>query len=209
MATDCFMKFTGGEKPIKGECTDTAHPGASGWIEIQGFSLGVSNAASVGSAKGGGGSARADFTSLSITKVMDNATPNLFYVMCHGDHFTKLDIEMLKAGGKTPVVYLKYEFETVFVSSYSVSGGGGQMPVEGGHLRVCQSHEDLHAAVGWWGQGHGKPLQLRSHRERRSWQIILSRRFGSACHPDWRFFKLRHAPVYLEGFVELWPVTCF
>jgi type VI secretion system secreted protein Hcp len=60
-----------------------------------------------------------------VSKYVDKASPGLFQDCCVGKHHDKATLEVRKAGGAEPVVYLKYEMDEVFISSISTGGSGG------------------------------------------------------------------------------------
>jgi type VI secretion system secreted protein Hcp len=114
---------------VKGEAKDT---GYVGWIELFSFSLGASNPSSVGGS-GGSGSGKVSISSFNVMKKCDTASAALFTKCCEGKHFDKAEVILCKAAGSdTPLEFLKYEFEHVFVDSiqWSGSAGGDDVPTE-------------------------------------------------------------------------------
>jgi type VI secretion system secreted protein Hcp len=113
MAADIILVIDGvaGESKIKGY---------EDKIDVISQSWGVSNSSTV-QFGGGGGTAKADFQPLTIVKRVDKATPTFVLKTANGTHFPKATLVLRKAGGGEPVEYLKYEMETVFVSSWQVS----------------------------------------------------------------------------------------
>jgi len=126
MAFDAFLKFT---PTVKGESTDKTHAGE---IEIMSFSFGASNPVSIGSGTTGAGSGKVHLSSFNIMKKTDSASTSLFKACCSGAHYTDATITLRKAGGATPLEYLVYQFNTVFVESIQWSGstGGDDTPTE-------------------------------------------------------------------------------
>ena len=124
MAFDAFIKIDG----IDGESTRAKFEKQ---IEIHSFSWGASNPSTVGHG-GGGGAGRASVSSFNIMKRTDSASPKLFQQCCDGSHIKSATVTLRKAGGKSPVDYLKYEFSDVFVESvqWSGSSGGDDTPTE-------------------------------------------------------------------------------
>jgi type VI secretion system secreted protein Hcp len=115
---DYFLKIDG----ITGESQDDKHKDE---IHVSSFSFGVSNAGTGGSNLGSGGG-RANVQDLHFTKVVDQASPNLFLACATGKHFDTATVTVRRAG-ETPQEYLVYDLSEVFVSSISTSGheGGG------------------------------------------------------------------------------------
>src|SRR5271167_1030318 len=116
-AVDMFLKIDG----IKGESQDKTHKEE---IEILSFSWGVSNAGS-GAFGSGSGSGKASVSDINIMKHVDKATPSLWKYCFQGKSVGDADITVRKAGGDSPVEYLKYKLTEVFVSSAQDSGSDG------------------------------------------------------------------------------------
>jgi type VI secretion system secreted protein Hcp len=117
MATgDIFLKLDG----VKGESKDSTH---SDQIEVHSFSFGVSNAGSGGAGQGSG-TGKASFGDLHISKLVDNAGPNLFINCCTGKHHPTATLYVRKAGEK-PQEYMTFSMDEVFISSYQMSGSDG------------------------------------------------------------------------------------
>ena len=80
-----FMKLPG----IQGESTS---PGHSGWIDLVGFSWGVSQGGSMGYGSGGG-EGKQTFHDLSFTHKVDKASPEIFHALTSGKHFPTVTID--------------------------------------------------------------------------------------------------------------------
>ena len=123
MAADMLLQIDGidGESQVEGK---------SGWTDIMSYSLGASNPSSVASGAGSG-AGRVNISSLSVTKVIDKATPILFLKCCNGKHFAKAQLVVREAGGDKQLEYLIMKFEQVFVDNISWGGAnGGGKPTE-------------------------------------------------------------------------------
>jgi len=118
MAVDMFLDITG---EITGESQDKEHKKE---IDVLAWSWGMSNSGSfhVG---GGGGSGKANFQDISVTKWLDASSPILMLYCANGDHFTKAKLTVRKAG-KKPLEYMIIEMEKVLISSVSTGGSGGE-----------------------------------------------------------------------------------
>ena len=114
MQVDMFLKLD----DIKGESRDAKHKDE---IDILTYSLGAVQSATT-HAGSGGGSGKVKMHDLSLTKLVDKATPNLFVACCSGKHFKEAILTVRKAG-ENPLEYLKIVMKQVLVSSYS-SGNG-------------------------------------------------------------------------------------
>jgi type VI secretion system secreted protein Hcp len=115
MAFDAFLEID----KIKGESTDEKH---KDWIEILSFSWGVSHAVT-GSLSSGGSqfSERANFKLFEITKVLDIASPKLFFYCAKGEPLTKMKVHLCRAIGQK-ATYTEYIFENCHVQSFAPSG---------------------------------------------------------------------------------------
>ena len=117
MAVDMFLELDG----VKGESKDSTHGGK---IDLLAWSWGVANSGSFHSGSGGG-TGKAAFQDLSITKFVDAASPTLMLYCSNGKHFAKGKLIVRKAG-ETPLEYIIIELENILVSSYSTGGSGGE-----------------------------------------------------------------------------------
>jgi type VI secretion system secreted protein Hcp len=108
MATDMYLWIDG----VPGESTDDRH---RDWIEIVSFDSKVSTAAS-GATSGGGSTSVAEFSEITVGKVIDKATPLLHKHCCSGRHISQVVIELCRAMGEKQV-YMKYTLDDVIVSS--------------------------------------------------------------------------------------------
>jgi type VI secretion system secreted protein Hcp len=112
MAVDIFLKLGDGSK-AKGESTDKKHPNE---IELQGYSIGMTNPASIGSSTGGAGSGKVNMAPLTCTKKVDKASAVLFQMCAAGDHFAGATLTIRKAG-KDALEYIVYTFTEVYIDS--------------------------------------------------------------------------------------------
>ena len=123
MAVEMFLDI----KDVKGE---SKVKGFEDKIDIFSYSLGASNPTSVGT---GGGSAagKVSISSLSIQKIVDAATPDLFRACCSGKHFDTGKLTVREAGGDAAVEYVVMDMTQVFVDSISWgAASGGDKPSE-------------------------------------------------------------------------------
>jgi type VI secretion system secreted protein Hcp len=118
MAVDMFIKI----KDIEGEAHDDKHKNE---IDVLAWSWGVSQSGSA-SMGGGGGSGKASFNDLSLTKYIDKSTPSLMRSCATGAHIPEALLTVRKAGGKSPVEYIKITLNDLIVSSVSTGGSGGE-----------------------------------------------------------------------------------
>ncbi len=124
MAYDAFLKIDG----IDGEST---RKGFEKQIPILSFSWGGSNPSTIG-VTGGGGGGKGTLSSLNIMKKADSSSPKFFQKCMEGEHIKKAALTLNKSGGKSPIDFVKYELENIFVDSIQASGseGGDDSPME-------------------------------------------------------------------------------
>lgn len=117
MAYDAFLKLEG----VEGESTRS---GFEGQIEIESVDFGAENPTSAG-AGAGRGAGKVSVRPISITKLADSASTNLFQACCTGKHFPKGKITFHRAGGDEAVDYLVWDLEKVYISQYQINGSAG------------------------------------------------------------------------------------
>lgn len=118
MATDFFLKIDS----IPGESTDSKHKDE---LEIESWSFGATNLGSMGRG-GGGGTGKADFADLVLTKYCDKATPKLLKAVAEGQHIKSMLLTCRKASGAGgQVEYLKVTLTDVMIAGYSSSAANG------------------------------------------------------------------------------------
>ena|SRR5581483_150489 len=132
MAFDAFLKIDG----VNGESKDSVHQNE---IDVMSYTWGGSQP--TGSTYGGGGGVgKFNAQDLTITKRMDIASPNLFQNCASGKPFDSAVLTIRKAGGGSPVEYLKYTMTNVIVTSFQNSGmAGGTEDVPTEHVSLSFS----------------------------------------------------------------------
>ena len=126
MAFDAFLKLEG----VEGSAT---REGYQNQIFLDSFSWGAHNPANPVGSGPGAGAGRVEISNFTVTKKTDKSSPKLFQACCNGKHFPKAVLTILKSGGDSPVDYLKFELETLFVADMQQAGasnGGDDVPVE-------------------------------------------------------------------------------
>lgn len=117
-----YLVLTKNTGPVLGESVSESHPNA---IDVQSYSMGVSNPISVSSGTGMG-AGRASFSALSIIKRLDRSSPILLRDVALGSTFTTADLYVEDLSGRLITwVHLNH----VFMESEQDSGGG-QFPTE-------------------------------------------------------------------------------
>jgi type VI secretion system secreted protein Hcp len=126
MAYNLYLKIDG----IDGESTSQGHENE---IDLFSFSWGVSNIPSAAGANGvaaGAAVSKPKLSDLSVTKLSDKATPQLFSACLTGKHIKSAILTCPKASGED---YLQIQLEDVLVSDY-VAGGHANSDTEEGPL---------------------------------------------------------------------------
>lgn len=111
MALDVYLQIDG----IKGESADAGH---QGWIELTSATWGVKQPKSATASTGGGHTAeRCEHQTLSVTKLVDLASPLLMMYSSMGKTIPKAKLEFMRADGNgTPVRYYEVELENVLIA---------------------------------------------------------------------------------------------
>jgi type VI secretion system secreted protein Hcp len=115
MAVDMFLKLD----DIKGEAHDAKHKDE---IDVLSWSWGVTQSGTT-HAGGGGGSGKANFQDLTVTKWVDLASPKLLSAASTGKHLKEALLTVRKAGDK-PLEYLKITLTDCLISSVTTGGSG-------------------------------------------------------------------------------------
>ena len=111
-----YMNFPG----ISG---DTVAKGFENQIQVDSFQWGVERA--ISSPSGGIREAGAPHVGeITITKLMDKASPLLLQSSLVGEAVSPVTITFVKDTGIGPVRYAEYTLDNVLISGYSVSSGG-------------------------------------------------------------------------------------
>lgn len=112
---DCFLEIDG----VKGEAKDANHAEA---IDVIAWSWGASQPGTM-HAGGGGGTGRANFMDITVTKYTDKSTPALLKNLAMGKHFEGGKLIVRKAGGEA-LEYLVIELKKILVTDLNTGGAG-------------------------------------------------------------------------------------
>lgn len=106
---------------IKGESKDATYADS---IEMLSWSWGASQPGTM-HAGGGGGTGKASFGDISVTKYVDKSSPTLWKFLAKGMHFGSGKIVVRKAGGEQ-LEYFVIEMSKILVSSINFGGSQGE-----------------------------------------------------------------------------------
>lgn len=120
MGMNAFIEI----KDIPGESTDSAH---EGWISVEEFSLGVSQAKSPVSGSGALTNSQATFQDFSFDKPIDISSPALMEACAKGKHFPEISVDVCRAGDTEMKVIQSFKFSNCIISSWNQSGNGDEV----------------------------------------------------------------------------------
>jgi type VI secretion system secreted protein Hcp len=125
MASDFYLQLDG----IKGESADSKH---QGWIECTSIHWNITQPKSATASTSGGHTAeRAELSEISISKLVDLASPLLAQICACGKTIPKAKLEMLRADGNgEPIKYFEVELENVLIAHIAPHFAGGDVPGE-------------------------------------------------------------------------------
>jgi type VI secretion system secreted protein Hcp len=126
---DMFLTLAG----VTGETADKSKSGA---MDIINWTWGLSNSGNFHMATGGG-VGKASIKDISVTKLIDKASPTLMQMCADGTHIPTGTLTCRKAGG-SPLEYLVLTLQKVLVSSYSTQGSGSLQHEENFTLHFAQ-----------------------------------------------------------------------
>jgi len=119
MAIDHFLDLSAGQ--IDGESSDQKFTNK---IEVESWSVAVSNPPDITSAKSGAGTGRVSCGGLHFTAKQSAATTHLFERCCIGKHIPTAILTCRKAGG-TQEPFHVITMEEVYVGNHQLSGSAG------------------------------------------------------------------------------------
>jgi type VI secretion system secreted protein Hcp len=119
MAADYYLQLDG----IKGESADSQH---QGWIECTSVNWSITQPKSATASTAGGHTAeRAELSEISISKLVDLASPMLAQVCACGKTIPKAKLEMQRADGNgQPIKYFEVELENVLIAHIAPAFNG-------------------------------------------------------------------------------------
>jgi len=120
-SSNIYLKLSG----ITGEGMDSGHVG---WVDIDSFSQGLSNASSSGYG-GGAGVGRVQYGELNLVCHMEKAIPILMKYCATGKHIDEAKLEACKATGNNKLeTYFTITLTKAYVSSCNFGGHDNSKP---------------------------------------------------------------------------------
>ena len=117
MAVDFFLKLEGPN--VEGESMDAAHADE---IAINSWSWGMTQTGTMHVAKGGG-AGKVNVQDISLTKLVDKASPNLMQHCCKGTQFETATLVCRKASGDGgQLEYVTLEMKHVIIAGVQAGG---------------------------------------------------------------------------------------
>lgn len=131
MAVEIYIKID----TIPGQSTTK---GFEDQITVENFSWGMSQTTNFGSSTGGG-AGRVNMGDLTFSHAVDKASPKLMIACCTGAHIASATLTCRKAGGDSPVDFLKITLTDIIVSNVTPSGSNmGDTPTESVSLAFAE-----------------------------------------------------------------------
>lgn len=134
MAIDVYLQIEG----IKGESADSEHPG---WIEITSAHWGVKQPKSATASTAGGHTAeRCEHSGVTLTKLVDVASPILMQMCSAGRTISKVRLDFMRADGNgVRVKYYEVELENVIIASMDQTAHEGSFLQDSINLRYART----------------------------------------------------------------------
>lgn len=119
MAVDMFLVL----QDISGETQDEVFAGENA-IDVLAWSWGATQQGTKHMG-GGGGSGKANFQDISLTKYVDSSSTALLQYLTRGDHIPEGRLVVRKAGGEQHT-YIEISLTNTIITSISTGGSGGE-----------------------------------------------------------------------------------
>lgn len=127
-AIDLFARFEGGAAATTvGEASEE---GRANWITLESFDMGVENTVDIRSTSSGGGTGKASFKEVTLTKKVDSASAPLMLSCATGQHYETVTIEFTRTVESQAPVFFRMIMKHVLVQSVSSSAGKGDDTIE-------------------------------------------------------------------------------
>jgi len=128
MSTAMFLQFTDGNVTIIGDSTDEVHADT---IEITAWGHSFEQPVSNFRSSSGATIEKCKHELLTVSKYIDKATPEILNAVWSGKQLDQAQIYCYRDGVQNiPIQYLQIDMYEVIISTYSISGGEGDIPAE-------------------------------------------------------------------------------
>jgi len=123
------------------------YQGAPGWLELEGFSMELSNPTSIGSAGGGASSGKVSMGDVALALGSSKQLVELMAGMTKGEHLDFLEVEAYVLGSKgIPQLVDEYYFDTVFLDSLATDNNANTLGIAAG--KFSHGHVEYNGAGG-------------------------------------------------------------
>lgn len=118
------MKF---DTEIKGSSKADNH---TDWIDILSISFGTGRGVSYKSGGADRTTSLADFQDITMSRMVDIASADLFAQSIYGESLGKATIDFIRSDGDSPAIYMQLILHEPIITAYNVSGGSDSSPIE-------------------------------------------------------------------------------
>jgi len=139
------------------------YEGAGGWLELDGFSVSLSNATSIGSGSGGAGAGKVKMDGATLHLGSSNNVVELMAKLTTGDHLEFLEVEAYRSTAESKQLVDEYVFDTVFASSLGTFDSSNALDITAGKF----SHG--HVEFDKTGKADGSVVEGWSFLENKDW----------------------------------------
>ena len=98
--------------------------GRKGWIDILGFSWGVTHVGGGSGGTGGGRAGRPELQDFSWTQLVDSSVPTMFVHLVQGKHIDKVTLDVVRPGTRSPRTGSSDELRGGLLESLRIDGTG-------------------------------------------------------------------------------------
>lgn len=109
---------------VGGIAGDSVDEGRKGWIDILGFSWGVTHVGGGSGGTGGGRVGRPELQDFSWTQLVDSSVPSMFEHLVQGKYIEKVTLDVVRPGTKSSDRFFQMSFEEVLLESLRIDGTG-------------------------------------------------------------------------------------
>ncbi len=108
---------------IKGSCALESH---TDWIEVASISFGVNRSIQFKSAGADRTTNVAHFSEVSLSRLVDIASADLFAQSVSGDSLGKATLDLIRSDANSHKTYMQIILHEPIITAYNISSGGGE-----------------------------------------------------------------------------------